>query len=81
LETSNIVCPVCGREFTIKMSKKSHKYCSQQCSTFSKRKVQHPTKEELAVLIEDNSWCAMGRMFGVSDNAVKKWARNYGLVV
>jgi len=39
-----------------------------------------PTKEELADMIESMSWCSIGRKYGVSDNAVRKWARKYGLV-
>jgi len=44
------------------------------------RKVKNrPSKEELEKLISGNNWSAIGRMYGVSDNAVRKWARNYGI--
>ena len=26
------------------------------------------------------SWCAIGRKYGVSDNAVRKWARSYDII-
>jgi hypothetical protein len=45
----------------------------------STRKTEWPDKQTLEKLIETTSWTAMGRMFGVSDNAVRKWARRYGL--
>lgn len=44
------------------------------------RKVVWPSKEELAKLIEELPWTKIGKMFGVTDNAVRKWARKYGLL-
>ena len=46
----------------------------------SKRKAERPSKQELKKEIENNSWLALGRKYGVSDNAVRKWARAYGLL-
>ncbi len=43
------------------------------------RKVARPSKEELQKLIAENSWVGIGRMYGISDNAVRKWAKGYGL--
>jgi 5-methylcytosine-specific restriction endonuclease McrA len=57
-------------------------YCSIQCSHIAQRKVMNrPTKEELADKINKYSWTAIGRMYGVSDKAVKKWAKQYELVL
>lgn len=44
-----------------------------------KRKVVRPTKGELELLIEKHSMVKIGKMFGVSDNAVRKWKKRYGL--
>lgn len=41
------------------------------------RKVERPTKEELEKLLSENGWTTIGRMYGVSDNAVRKWAKSY----
>ena len=30
-------------------------------------------------LLKENSFCAVGKMFGVSDNAIRKWCKSYGL--
>lgn len=30
--------------------------------------------------IDAHSWVKLGRMFGVSDNAVRKWAKGYELL-
>ena len=45
-----------------------------------KRKVEWPNKEELIKLRLIMNWCAIGRKYGVSDNAVRKWAKHYGLM-
>lgn len=43
----------------------------------SSRKVLWPSKDVLIKLIENNSYCAIGRKYGVSDNAVRKWCKKY----
>lgn len=55
-------------------------YCSEVCKGISKRKATHPSKQELQNLIASNSREAVGRMFGVSGNAVKKWQKKYNLL-
>jgi Zn finger protein HypA/HybF involved in hydrogenase expression len=44
------------------------------------RKVIWPFKEELRDLRVTLNWSAIGRKYGVSDNAVRKWAKRYGLI-
>jgi transposase-like protein len=56
------------------------KYCSYSCSSLAQRKAERPSKEQLAVDISENNWCAIGRKYGISDNAVRKWARYYQLI-
>jgi hypothetical protein len=41
------------------------------------RKVERPSYEELLREIEETSYLAVGRKYGVSDNAVRKWVRFY----
>jgi hypothetical protein len=43
------------------------------------RKVQHPTKEELHKLIWEFSTVKIAKQFGVSDKAVEKWCKKYGI--
>lgn len=57
-----------------------HKYCSQGCSNHGRRRVQRPPKEELQKLIEENTYTALSKKFGVSDVMIKKWAKKYGIV-
>lgn len=54
-------------------------YCSK-CSGVSRRKVQRPTSEQLEREIRSMNWTAVGKKYGVTDNAVRKWARYYGLL-
>lgn len=49
--------------------------------SISKRKENYPSKDELGNLIKKGvSWSEMGRMYGVSDNAMKKRARSMQLI-
>lgn len=45
------------------------------------RKVKNrPSKEELKEMLNNNSYRAIGRNFKVSDNAIRRWAKQYGLI-
>lgn len=84
------ICLECGKEFFVssKRDKEKRKYCSKSCCNKhksiylpkGKRKVKRPTKEELEKMIEEMSWVAIGKKYGVSDNAVRKWARAYKII-
>lgn len=43
------------------------------------RKCERPSKEELDILIHEKPFLHIGKMYGVSDNAVRKWCKQYGL--
>jgi hypothetical protein len=73
------LCPICGHPFSQKEA--TQKYCSHECGHLAIRRVKRrPSKKKLAKLIKKHSWVALGRMFGVSDNAIRKWARKYKLI-
>ena len=55
-------------------------YCSQICCNYYKRKVKRPSREELKSLIKTIPYTRIGKMFGVSDNSIRKWAKSYGLI-
>jgi len=46
-----------------------------------REKVKHitPTKEELEKLIYKESFVTIGRIYNMTDNAIKKWCKKYGL--
>jgi len=62
------------------LQRKQKEYCSRGCANTGRRKAERPTKEQLAKDIDDMSWLAIGRKYEVSDNAARKWARQYGLL-
>lgn len=72
------VCKYCKADFTT--LKYDQIYCSVSCKGKDSRKVVRPTRSELKNLIKQRTWVDLGRMFGVSDNAVRKWARKYKLI-
>lgn len=81
------VCPGCGASFAPRNI--HHRYCSQACwGTVSsrrkrgvpqpdRRKVERPSCEQLMEDVRTMSFLAIGRKYGVSDNAVRKWIRWY----
>jgi very-short-patch-repair endonuclease len=46
-------------------------------SAFKQRKVKRPSKEELLNEINEHSFASLGRKYGVSDNAIRKWCKYY----
>ena len=66
-------CPNCGTDVF------NTKYCSVVCAAESNRKVKRPSKQELKNLLEKHNFSQLGKMFGVSDNAVRKWVKFYDL--
>ncbi len=80
-------CRRCRRSFV--PSSASQRYCSRECgvrwdrSGFrgrpkpALRKAERPPYEKLLAEIEATSYLAVGRKYGVSDNAVRKWVRFY----
>lgn len=78
-------CARCGKQFKVPQKRISRSitgnlYCSPTCRQFAQRKVSRPEKAELErLMLEIGNWTALGEKFGVSDNAVRKWAKHYGL--
>lgn len=77
-------CMHCGREFIPKYPR--HRYCSHACGVHhagpreprpERRKVERPPYEQLMDDVASMSFVAIGRKYGVSDNAVRKWIRWY----
>jgi 5-methylcytosine-specific restriction endonuclease McrA len=44
------------------------------------RKIEWPTKEVLMELLENMSYVSIGKKYGVSDNAVRKWSKKYNII-
>lgn len=54
-------------------------YCSVDCNNLDKESKIKPAREVLEKLINQHPMTKIGEMFGVSDNAVRKWCKSYSL--
>lgn len=66
-------CRYCGKEVT-----RGNDVCPE-CFHFMSRKIERPSREEFKNLIRNNSFVSVGKMFGVSDAAIRKWCDSYKL--
>jgi hypothetical protein len=66
------ICSYCKKEFYRNNKKK---YCSYECANIARRKVNRPSKEQLLKEIAETNFCVVGKKYGVSDNAVRKWLK------
>lgn len=62
-------CVECGVEISLNATK-----CTK-CSGKEQRKCVRPDREELKSLIRIESFVNIGKTYGVSDNAVRKWCK------
>lgn len=70
---NNRKCLVCES----KVSNNSFDYCSQECSKYALRKVKdRPSQEQLLEELKTTSYVQMGKKYGVSDNAIRKWLKS-----
>jgi hypothetical protein len=77
-------CVRCGKEFMPRSVKQRH--CSRECGIRwdrtgvprpGARKVHRPPREQLIREVDELGYLAVGRKYGVSDNAIRKWLREY----
>jgi hypothetical protein len=78
------LCAVCERLF--RPQRGGQLYCSHSCAGRGeagraaqriRRTVERPPYEQLLAEIQASSFLAVGRRYGVSDNAIRKWLRAY----
>ena len=70
-ERKNYFCHSCGTMIT----KYSKLQLCEKCSHETTRLVQRPSREELKNLIRTLPFTVIGKQYGVSDNAIKKWCK------
>jgi hypothetical protein len=76
-------CAGCGEVFYPEYDE--HRFCSRACwvrsragrSQPGRRLVERPPHDQLLREIEEVGYSAVGRRYGVSDNAIRKWVRQY----
>jgi hypothetical protein len=74
-------CDRCGTSFMPRSG--NQRYCSAYCGERhskrsrkphpERRKVERPSYDQLMADVESMSFAAIGRKYGISDNAVRKW--------
>jgi hypothetical protein len=87
IERARRICLRCGRPFVPRSP--AQRYCSQACGrrwdrsglrgkpNLKTRRTDRPPFEQLLAEIEAEGYAAVGRKYGVSDNAVRQWVRFY----
>ena len=77
-------CLHCGKPF--RPRERRQRYCSRACGSRWARKglsqpglrrVERPPYEQLLSELAESNYSAVGRRYGVSDNAIRKWVRQY----
>ena len=77
-------CVRCGTLFYPRTAR--HRYCSRECGQrapragapqLSRRRAERPPYEQLVREIQALGYAGVGRRYGVSDNAIRKWRRAY----
>ena len=69
-------CGICG----LTLQHKQLKYCSTVCELIVRRsKSNKPSKDELLELTQRLPFTKIGKLFGVSDNAIRKWCKSYDI--
>lgn len=73
------LCPICSKNFIVGATDSTQQFCSQDCYKVSIRKVkERPTKEQLLEQLTTTSYVQLGKKYGVSDNAIRKWLKVLG---
>ena len=75
-KTNNANCKICG--FPISCNSKSG-LCRKCYNKSIKRSDKIPNKKELYNLLLEKPFTFVGKMYGVSDNAVRKWCDKYNI--
>jgi len=77
-------CPVCAAVF--RPANGGQQYCSLRCAgrgersrraQIGRRTVERPPRDQLMREVAELGYLAVGRRYGVSDNAIRKWCRVY----
>ena len=73
-------CPLCEKNQKLKSSQ----YCNEcyneiRKKQYDKEREEKISRKELKSLIRTTPFTKIGEQFGVSDNAIRKWCKSYGL--
>ena len=71
-------CSKCGTDIPTTITSRKNQmdvFCSDTCQRSFYLRANWPPLEELVLMVQASSYCAVGRELGVSDNAVRKHIR------
>ena len=72
-------CKTCGKQIHRKSTHCND--CKGLINGLKSRKVERPGKDELEKLVNEIPMTEIGKMFGLSSNAIKRWCKDYSIVV
>lgn len=67
-------CQICDKPIDSNM-----KFCSPEHASQARTSEIKPDKETLEALVQNTPMTKIGSEYGVSDNAVRKWCKSYGI--
>lgn len=70
-------CPICLESFETKND--DQKFCGSKCQGIAQRKIERPSKEELGKMLWEIPTVRIAEIYGITDKAVEKWAKEYEL--
>lgn len=72
-------CIDCGTEINERSTRCPSCARKARKTLYKVKPEDRPSKEELSILIKTKSFVEIGRIYGVTDNAIRKWCKFYGL--
>ena len=70
---STITCNICSKE----LKRKGKTGLCENCVKTDYRVVERPSYNDLIKEVNENNFVQTGKKYGVSDNAIRKWIKNY----
>ena len=69
--TNKLTCNECDKPIT----KNSKSGLCPSCANKARRKIERPSIDLLSQQVKEHGYTGTGRMYGVSDNAIRKWLK------
>ena len=80
IENLRFLCPNCHSQFSRNLIGSAEIAEPKKRKAFKRKiKVVRPTEKELRNLLVKHNFSRVGKMFSVSDNAIRKWCLSYGM--
>jgi 5-methylcytosine-specific restriction endonuclease McrA len=80
IENLRFLCPNCNSQTDTFAGRNTNRNKKSKIKVPRKRKFE-VSKEELKILLENNSFVSISKIFGVSDNAIRKRCKILGIEI